>query len=68
MAMNFVLGIYVYFFIPETKQIPLEEIDVLFGGASHKDKGTDMLEGRVPDAVEIADEKNVQAREVETKV
>ena len=43
MGMNFVLAVFVYFFIPETKQIPLEEIDVLFGGANHVDKGANML-------------------------
>jgi hypothetical protein len=29
--------------IPETKQVPLEEIDVLFGGANHVDKGAQIL-------------------------
>ncbi|CAK7224839.1 hypothetical protein SBRCBS47491_005691 [Sporothrix bragantina] len=43
MAINFVLATYVYFLIPETKQVPLEEIDVLFGGANHVDKGADIL-------------------------
>jgi hypothetical protein len=43
MAVNFLLAIFVYFFIPETKQVPLEEIDVLFGGANHADKGAKML-------------------------
>ncbi|UKZ50460.1 hypothetical protein TrVGV298_004723 [Trichoderma virens] len=43
MATNFVLVVFVYFFIPETKQIPLEEIDVLFGGANHVDKGAQIL-------------------------
>lgn len=43
MAMNFVLAAFVYFFIPETKQVSLEEIDVLFGGANHIDKGAQML-------------------------
>lgn len=43
MAINFVLAVYVYFLIPETKQIPLEEIDVLFGGANHVDKGANIL-------------------------
>ena len=51
MGMNVVLGAYVYFFIPETKQVPLEEIDVLFGGASHASKGGDML------GVNVAEEK-----------
>ena len=36
-AINVVLFFYVWFFIPETKGIPLEEIDVLFGGAVHTD-------------------------------
>jgi sugar porter (SP) family MFS transporter len=53
MAMNFVLAAYVYFFIPETKQVPLEEIDVLFGGVSHTEKGTDMLANRVADADDV---------------
>jgi len=43
MAVNFLLALFVYFFIPETKQVPLEEIDVLFGGANHVDKGAQML-------------------------
>lgn len=43
MAMNVVLAVFVYLLIPETKQVPLEEIDVLFGGANHVDKGAQML-------------------------
>lgn len=43
MSANILLAIFVYFFIPETKQVPLEEIDVLFGGANHVDKGAQML-------------------------
>lgn len=30
-GINFLLAIFVYFFIPETKQVSLEEIDALFG-------------------------------------
>lgn len=29
--------------IPETKGIPLEEVDVLFGGANHIEKGGNLL-------------------------
>lgn len=36
-AINVMLFFYVWFYIPETKNIPLEEIDVLFGGAGHTD-------------------------------
>lgn len=43
MAINICLATFVYFFIPETRQVPLEEIDVLFGGANHVDKGAQML-------------------------
>lgn len=43
MATNLLLVIFVHFFIPETKQIPLEEIDVLFGGANHVNKGAQIL-------------------------
>ena len=39
----FSMFFFVWFLIPETKQIPLEEIDVLFGGANHVDKGADIL-------------------------
>lgn len=43
MAINICLAVFVYFLVPETKQVPLEEIDVLFGGANHVDKGAQML-------------------------
>lgn len=43
MAINICLAVFVYFMIPETKQVPLEEIDVLFGGANHIDKGAQMM-------------------------
>lgn len=43
MGMNVVLGVFVYFFIPETKQVPLEEVDVLFGGANHIEKGGQIM-------------------------
>ncbi|ORY62424.1 general substrate transporter [Pseudomassariella vexata] len=48
MAVNIILVFFVYFLIPETKQVSLEEIDVLFGGANHVEKGGQML--GVPDA------------------
>lgn len=42
-GVNFLLAAFVYFFIPETKKISLEEIDTIFGGANHAEKGADML-------------------------
>lgn len=43
MTCNICLCIFVYFLIPETKTVALEEIDVLFGGANHTEKGGDLL-------------------------
>jgi hypothetical protein len=53
MSINILLATFVYFFIPETKQVPLEEIDVLFGGALHTEHGGEILAKR-------ADEGEVQ--------
>ncbi|KAJ0162272.1 Quinate permease [Colletotrichum tanaceti] len=54
MAVNFLLVAYVWFFIPETKKVPLEEIDVLFGGVNHVEKGSKMV-GHGPAEREIED-------------
>ncbi|ETS87172.1 hypothetical protein PFICI_01000 [Pestalotiopsis fici W106-1] len=69
MAMNIILAFFVFFFIPETKGIALEEIDVLFGGQNHVEKGGNIL--GVPDAhhaavgTETIEEKpTVQSREI----
>ncbi|KAL4886405.1 general substrate transporter [Aspergillus karnatakaensis] len=42
-GINFLLAVFVYFFIPETKQVPLEEIDALFGGANHVTRGEELV-------------------------
>jgi MFS family permease len=44
-GVNFLLAVFVWFFIPETKQVPLEEIDALFGGANHVTNGERMMMG-----------------------
>ncbi|KAL4873654.1 hypothetical protein BDV12DRAFT_159352 [Aspergillus spectabilis] len=42
-GINFLLAVFVYFFIPETKKVPLEEIDALFGGANHVTRGEELI-------------------------
>ncbi|KAI1330827.1 general substrate transporter [Xylariaceae sp. FL0255] len=42
-AVNVLLAVFVYFLIPETKKIPLEEMDELFGGQNHVQKGAQLL-------------------------
>ena len=44
MTANVFLVLFVWFVVPETKQVALEEIDVLFGGANHIEKGGDLLQ------------------------
>ncbi|KUJ07324.1 major facilitator superfamily transporter sugar [Mollisia scopiformis] len=43
MTTNICLAFFVWFCIPETKSVSLEEVDVLFGGANHTEKGGDLL-------------------------
>jgi hypothetical protein len=42
-GVNILLAIFVYFFIPETRGVPLEQMDVVFGGVDHTEKGAQML-------------------------
>lgn len=42
-GINLLLAVFVWFCIPETKKVTLEEIDVLFGGSNHVDKGADLM-------------------------
>jgi MFS family permease len=42
-GINFLLALFVLFFIPETKKVTLEEIDALFGGANHVTQGEEVL-------------------------
>jgi hypothetical protein len=42
-GVNAVLGLFVYFCIPETKKVSMEEMDELFGGSNHVEKGGDIL-------------------------
>jgi len=42
-GINICLALFVFFFIPETRRVSLEEMDVLFGGSNHVEKGGDLL-------------------------
>lgn len=42
-GINLLLAAFVWFFIPETKKVSLEEIDTLFGGSNHVEKGGDLM-------------------------
>jgi len=42
-GINLLLAAFVFFFVPETKKVSLEEMDVLFGGTNHIEKGADLL-------------------------
>ncbi|KAI0840730.1 general substrate transporter [Hypoxylon sp. FL0890] len=65
MAINFVLAVFVYFCIPETMKVPLEEIDALFGGQNHVEKGGQML--NVSDTQQAnAGKNNVEVLQHET--
>ncbi|KAH8883535.1 general substrate transporter [Thozetella sp. PMI_491] len=54
MTTNILLAVFVWFCLPETKKVPLEQMDVLFGGVSHVEKGADLMDGKAP-AVELAE-------------
>ncbi|KAI7208343.1 general substrate transporter [Hortaea werneckii] len=42
-GINFLLATFVYFFVPETKKVLLEEMDAKFGGVNHVEKGGDLM-------------------------
>jgi sugar phosphate permease len=42
-GINAILGLFVYFCIPETKKVGMEEMDELFGGGNHVEKGGEIL-------------------------
>lgn len=42
-GINALLAVFVWFCVPETKNVSLEEMDVKFGGANHVEKGGDLM-------------------------
>ena len=52
-GINILLAAFVWFFVPETKKVALEEMDAMFGGANHVDGGA-QLEKRAIEHEEYA--------------
>ena len=46
--------LFLSFFIPETRKVSLEEIDVLFGGANHVEKGANLVGAEDPHHANIS--------------
>jgi len=69
MTCNFFLAVFVWFMIPETKKVPLEEMDTLFGGVSHVQGGAMILDVKRTEDVEHAKqvEQAEQVEQVPTK-
>jgi len=72
-GINILLAIFVIFIVPETRRIALEEMDTLFGGVNHVEKGGEVLQ--VEDAhhahlgsVAIDEDINQTAVATESKV
>ncbi|KAH9865527.1 hypothetical protein J1614_009112 [Plenodomus biglobosus] len=64
-GINFLLAAFVWFFVPETKKVSLEEMDAHFGGANHVVEGA-AIEAKDParqhSVVMSPDEKTVTER------
>ncbi|KAK6542906.1 hypothetical protein TWF694_006845 [Orbilia ellipsospora] len=43
-GINVLLALFTWFFLPETKNVRLEEMDTLFGGVNHVEKGANLIE------------------------
>lgn len=41
-GINFLLVLFTWFFVPETKKVSLEEMDAVFGGANHVEGGAEI--------------------------
>ena len=57
MGVNFLLAVFVWYCIPETKGVMLEEMDELFGGANHVVAGAELIDMGKAGGVEERDER-----------
>jgi hypothetical protein len=56
MSCNICLVFFVFFFLPETQNIPLEQMDTLFGDVSHTAAGAELVDEKVPTTTEHLEE------------
>jgi hypothetical protein len=42
-GVNFALAVFVWYCVPETRNVALEEMDVLFGGSNHVQQGENLI-------------------------
>lgn len=67
-AINVILAIFVWFKIPETKGVQLEDMDTIFGGVSHVAKGAQLVHdehGEVIHGKTAADGIGITTEEIE---
>lgn len=62
-GMNLLLVTFVIFLVPETRRVSLEEMDTLFGGANHVEKGGNLLNVADPHHATIGEVEKVYAAE-----
>jgi len=66
-GINVVLALFTWFFLPETKNIRLEDMDQIFGGVNHIEKGANLVEAHHPSHISEKGE-NLTIEEVGKKV
>lgn len=62
-GINALLAAFVWFFVPETKKVSLEEIDTLFGGTNHVESGAEIVGVKDPRHAQIETVEQVEVHE-----
>ncbi|KAF3932648.1 hypothetical protein ABW19_dt0201310 [Dactylella cylindrospora] len=66
-GINFLLAIFVWFWMPETKGMALEDMDTLFGGVSHAEKGAIFVQETAEAANKDGGELTIHVEDAERK-